>query len=372
MFSALSGIKVLDLSQYVPGPYATLMLADCGADVLKVEPPGGDPMRGFAPLDKDGVSRIYKAFNRNKKTITLNLKTDRGKAAFEGLLERADILLESFRPEVMARLGFSRARIAELNPRLLHCALTGYGQEGPLKDASGHDVNYMALMGGLAASGTGQRPVPAFPLVADHASAMHTVIALLAALLDRAKTGKGTFLDVSIAESVLPWQRMALAITEDAGEDIARTAHLLNGGAACYQVYETKDHAFVTLGALEEKFWKNFCEAVGRPDWTARQFEPTPQRALIGALQETFASATLAEWEERLRSVDCCFQTVTPLSALADHPQLRARGFLQAARQDGMAFTEILFPARANDAGPDARREWREVDVEAALDAWRP
>lgn len=371
LFGALSGIRVLDLSQYVPGPYATLMLADFGADVLKIESPGGDPMRGFAPLDEDGVSLIYKAFNRSKKTVTLDLKSDQGKAAFEKLVARADILLESFRPDVMARLGFSRARIAEMNPRLLHCALTGYGQEGPMKDTPGHDLSYMALMGGFASSGTQATPVPIFPPVADHASAMHAVIVLLAALLDRAKTGKGCFLDVSIAESVLPWQRMALAITEATGEDVARAGYLLNGGAACYQVYETKDHAFVTLAAMEEKFWKNFCEAVERPDWIARQFEPTPQRTLIEALREAFASATLAEWEERLRLADCCFQAVTPLSALARHPQLRARGFLQEAEQDGRAFTEILSPVLADDRGPEARTAWQETDVEAALRVWK-
>ncbi len=372
LFSALSGIRVLDLAQYIPGPYATLMLADFGADVLKLEPPEGDPMRRMAPLDKDGISLTYKAFNRNKRSVALDLKTDIGKRSFEGLLEGADVLLESFRPDVMARLGFSRERIAAINPRLIHCALTGYGQAGPLGHASGHDVNYMALMGGLDASGVEARPVLAFPPVADHASAMHTAITLLAALIAREKTGFGAFLDVSIAEAVLPWQRMVFAAMEAAGEDVRRTGHLLNGGAACYQVYETKDKGFVTLGALEEKFWRNFCEAIERPDWTARQFEPMPQTSLIVALREKFASATLAEWEALLSKCDCCFQVVTPASALPAHPQLRARGFLKEAQQDGRAFTEILFPARVDDKPPDVRREWREVNAEEALHGWKP
>jgi len=370
LFRALSGIRVLDLAQYIPGPYATLMLADFGADVLKVEPPGSDPMRAMAPLDKDGISLIYKAFNRNKRSVALDLKTDTGKQAFEKMLRGADVLVESFRPDVMARLGFSRARIAAINPRLIHCALTGYGQAGPLKDTSGHDVNYMALAGGLDASGLEARPIPAFPPVADHASAMHTAIALLAALIAREKTGRGAFLDVSIAESVLPWQRMVLAASEAAGKDVRRLGHLLNGGAACYQVYETKDGGFVTLGALEEKFWRNFCEAVDKPDWTARQFEPMPQTDLIAALREKFASATLAEWVALLSKVDCCFQEVIPASALSAHPQLRGRGFLKEAQQDGRAFTEILFPARVDDAPPDVRREWRQVDAEEALHGW--
>ena len=372
LFSALSGIRVLDLAQYIPGPYATLMLADFGADVLKLEPPEGDPMRRMAPLDRDGISLTYKAFNRNKRSVALDLKTDIGKRSFEGLLEGADVLLESFRPDVMARLGFSLERIAAINPRLIHCALTGYGQAGPLGHASGHDVNYMALMGGLEASGVEARPVLAFPPVADHASAMHTAITLLAALIAREKTGCGAFLDVSIAETVLPWQRMVFAAMEAAGEDVRRTGHLLNGGAACYQVYETKDKSFVTLGALEEKFWRNFCEAIERPDWTALQFEPMPQTSLIVALREKFASATLAEWEALLSKCDCCFQVVTPASALPAHPQLRARGFLKEAQQDGRAFTEILFPARVDDKPPDVRREWREVNAEEALHGWKP
>ena len=228
----------------------------------------------------------------------------------------------------------------------------------------------MALMGGLHASGLKVRPIPAFPPVADHASAMHTTITLLAAILAREKTGRGAFLDVSIAESVLPWQRMALAASGAAGEDIRRLGHLLNGGAACYQVYETKDKGFITLGALEEKFWRNFCEAVDRPDWAARQFESMPQEGLIEELRERFASTTLAKWIALLSKVDCCFQEMTPTSELSAHPQIHARGFLKEAQQDGRTFTEILFPARVDDALPDVRREWREVDAEEALHEW--
>ena len=211
LFNALAGTRVLDLSQYLPGPLATLALADFGADVLKIEPPAGDPMRKLPPLGQDGISRIYKACNRNKTTLLLDLKSEAGKARFERLLKQADVLLESFRPDVMTRLGFPHARINAINPRLIHCALTGYGQNGPLASAAGHDLNYMALAGGLSASGNRESPAISFPPVADHAAGLNAAMAILAALLGRITSGCGGFLDISIAESVLPWQRLSLA-----------------------------------------------------------------------------------------------------------------------------------------------------------------
>jgi len=368
--SALAGIRVLDLSQYLPGPLATLTLADFGADVLKIEPPAGDPMRSMPPIGKDGISRIYKACNRNKKTLRLDLKSDDGKRRFERLLKRADVLLESFRPDVLTRLGFPRTRIEGLNPGLVHCALTGYGQDGPLAAAAGHDLNYMALAGGLGVSGTAKRPVMTFPPVADHAASLNAALAVLAALFARAKTGRGAFLDVSIAEAVLPWQRLALAAAESSGADIPREGHELNGGAAYYQIYETKDGEFATLGCIEEKFWKNFCAAANQPDWVSRHADPLPQTQLIGALRALFASATLAEWQAALGGADCCFQAVTAIPALATQPQLQHRGFLQMGKQDGDKLLEILFPVRADGTPPRTRRAWQETDLEAALRNW--
>ena len=370
LFNALAGTRVLDLSQYLPGPLATLALADFGADVLKIEPPLGDPMRNMPPLGADGISRLYKACNRNKRTLCLDLKSTAGKASFERLLKRADVLLESFRPGVLARLGFSREDICALNPRLIHCALSGYGQDGPLATTAGHDLNYMALAGGLATSGNVEKPVIAFPPVADHAAALNAAMAVLAALLGRSNSGCGVFLDISIAESVLPWQRLSLATAEADGVNLSRAGHELNGGAAYYQIYETKDGAGIALGCIEEKFWKAFCDAVGQPDWIPRQGEPIPQTDLIAALREKFAAATLAEWESMLDGVDCCFQAIVDPMDLAAQPHLHSRGFLQPAQQDGEAFTEILFPAKANDAAPAIRREWQETDVGTALDAW--
>src|SRR5271154_1260330 len=187
----LAGIRVLDVSQFIPGPQAALHLADLGAEVVKVEPPGGEPMRVLGPMDPDGVSAFYKLMNRGKTVIELDLKSRDGKAAFADLVAAADVLVESYRPGVLDRLGFDRAALERLNPRLVHVALTGFGQTGPYRLRAGHDINYMALAGGLAASGPAERPAFAYPPTADHASALQAALTAVAALLGRARTGRG-------------------------------------------------------------------------------------------------------------------------------------------------------------------------------------
>src|SRR5262249_50793663 len=181
----LHGVRALDVSQFIPGPQAALHLADLGADVVKVEPPGGEPMRGFPPLDPDGISAPYKLMNCGKTVVDLDLKSETGKDAFADLIRAADVLVESYRPGVLDRLGFGRAELERLNAGLVHVALTGFGQTGPYRARAGHDINYMALAGGLAASGTAEHPVAAYPPTADHAGALHAALAAGAAPLRR-------------------------------------------------------------------------------------------------------------------------------------------------------------------------------------------
>lgn len=326
----LAGVRVLDLSQYVPGPYAARLLAECGAEVVKIEPPDGDPARGLQPLDVDGVSPLWKAMNAGKTIVTLDLKSATGAGSFADLIRSADVLIESYRPGVLDRLGFSRERLAGLNARLIHAALSGYGQTGPWRLRTGHDVNYMASAGALALSGTTDRPVMAFPPTADFASAIQTAMAVCAALVRRARTGEGGFLDLSLTETVLAWQFpwLAMALKPDAPG--GRGTMMLNGGAAYYNIYRTQDACFVTLGAIEPKFWANFCTAVERTDWIARQTETLPQRALIEEVAALFAARGAAQWEALLGPVDCCFAIVLEAHEVAGHPQIAARG--QAAR----------------------------------------
>ncbi len=237
----LQGVKVLDLSQYLPGPYATRLLADLGADVVKVEPPGGDPMRSFIFLDDDGLSPLYKQINAGKTVLQLDLKSDCGRASFTELVKAADVLLESYRPGVMERLGFGPGQLRALNPRLVHCAISGFGQEGPASQRAGHDLTYMALSGMLHHTGTTEIPVIPFPPVSDYASGQHAAGMILAALLRREKGGEGCFIDTSLFETVLSWQSFGQAAAGRA-DSVMKPGHgLITGGVACYQIYRTAD-----------------------------------------------------------------------------------------------------------------------------------
>jgi crotonobetainyl-CoA:carnitine CoA-transferase CaiB-like acyl-CoA transferase len=368
----LAGTRVLDLSQYIPGPYAGLMLADLGAEVIKVEPPGGDPARTLGPRDGDGISPFWKLMNGGKTIVELDLKSGAGAAAFAELLRAADVLLESYRPGVLDRLGFTRARLIELNPRLVHAALSGYGQTGPWRLRTGHDLNYMALAGGLAVSGAAGhdaalRPANAAPPTADFASGLQAALTICAALIGRGRTGKGAYLDLSLAETVLAWQSHTLTAALRPGFEPALAANLLNGGAACYQIYRAADDRFVTLAAIEEKFWRNFCAAVGRPEWSGRQWEAMPQQALIRELAALFAGRPAAAWEETLGRVECCFGLVVDPKDVPAHPQIAARAMLS---RDGDTI-EALFPAYVDDRPPDKRTPPRLGKVDAVLDRWR-
>lgn len=318
----LRNIRVLDLSQYIPGPFATRQLADLGADVIKVEPPQGDPMRffGYDPADSEAVSPVYQHLNRGKRVLKIDLKVAEGKAALEGLLADADVLLESFRPGVLARLGFDRDRLKTLNPGLVHCALSGFGQTGVYRDRGGHDLTYCAVAGAL--SSTDERHVPAitFPPLADHTGAMQAVNCILAALLSKASgaSSHGAFLDISLCESALSWQYLQLLAAGD-------MEPLLTGGSASYNVYTTADQRFVVFAGLESKFWQAFCNAVGRPDWLARQHEPLPQTSLLAEVKALFTEKELAYWLDLLSDVDCCFEPVPLLAEVAQHPQLLQR-----------------------------------------------
>ena len=365
----LTGIRVLDLSQYLPGPYAGQILADLGAEVVKVEPPAGDPMRQVPPLDGDGLSAFYRLVNAGKTVVRIDLKDDAGKAAFLRLVDRADALIESFRPGALARLGLDAEALRARNPRLVHCALSGYGQSGPDALKAGHDINYMAMAGGLASSGSAARPIGAHPPTADFASGMQAALTILAALLGRERSGRGAAIDTSISETVLAWQSLALTAAGRPGAEAERGAGRLSGGAACYRIYETADRRFITLGALEAKFWANFCRALGRDDWIARQDETLPQTALIAEIAATIIARPLATWEALLAGVDCCYQAVLEPAEVPEDPHIRARGLLRA-HSGPEPRVEVAFPAIFDGAPPVARAPLQERAAAELLAAW--
>ena len=353
----LQGYRVLDLSQYIPGPYATRQLADLGADIIKIEPPGGDPMRHFMYSDSGAVSPFYRHLNRGKRVLRLDLKSDTGASVFRSLLEGADVLLESFRPGVLERLGFGREQLVQINERLVHCTLSGFGQTGPYRLRAGHDLTYCAVSGSLTPSHGSDKPAITFPPLADHAGAMQAVNAILAALLGRERTSKGAFLDISLCESALSWQYLGL---QDGPPGQARL--ILTGGAAYYNIYLTADRRFVSLAPLEPKFWHAFCGAVEHPDWVARQSEPLPQEALTGQLQEMFASRPLEYWQDKLKDVDCCFEPIPPMEGVEQHPQIQSRRTLHGDEPSYPAWIDgspVPFGSEMEEVTDDGQVNWR-------------
>ena len=325
----LKDYRILDLSQYIPGPFATRQLADLGADVIKVEPPFGDPMRHFMSdsTNESGYSSIYQHLNRGKRIVKIDLKQHSGKETLRKLIKNADVLLESFRPGVMAKLGFDRETLNTLNSKLIHCALSGFGQNGPYEQKAGHDLTYCAVSGALSNSGTDERPVMSFPPVADHAGAMQACNTILAALLSRTHTNQGAYLDISLYESALAWQYLNFHenVQEKKPE---REAQLLNGGAACYNIYQTSDERFIALAPLEVKFWVAFCEAVSKPEWFSRQSDTLPQASLIQEVSDLFTAKPLAHWNALFKDVDCCYEPILLADEVAKHPQVIARDAL--------------------------------------------
>lgn len=368
----LNGIRVLDLSQFLPGPFATQMLSDMGADVVKIEPPKGDPMRGLDPVTNARTDSPYHALvNAGKRVTYIDLKSDAGKAAFASLIRKADVLMESYRPGVMARLGFGFEALRALNSRLVHCALSGYGQNGPMRLVGGHDINYVAAAGQLGLTGPGSKPHMAYPMVADYAGAMQSVTAILGALVGRGRTGQGAYLDVAMTDSVLAWQSQALTALAR-GDAPGRDASLLTGGAAFYGVYETSEGQFVSLGAIETVFWENFCNAVGRPELVARQNEPLPQSDLIAEVAAIFKTRTRADWDAHLADVDCCYHPVLDINEVADHAQNTARGLVQpqAGLEDENGIS-VLLPFWVNETPPTKRPAVREVAADDIVNEWR-
>ena len=365
----LAGINVLDLSQYLPGPFAGQILADLGAEVVKVEPPAGDPMRGFMFVDEDGISPFYKQVNAGKSIIRLDLKTATDRSVFERLVRQADVLLESFRPGVMERLGFSRERLVDCNSSLVHCALSGFGQTGPHRLRGGHDLTYVALTGGLSATGTEAEPVITFPPLADHAGAQQAVIAILGALVRRSVSGKGSFIDVSLFETALAWQSVGLTVAARIPSQIERGHGLLTGGAAYYHIYRTSDDRFMAFAPIEAKFWSAFCEAVGHPEWALRHQEPMPQKALIADLQDLFGSRTFKEWSALAERVDCCLEPVLEHREVKDHPHVRERGLVHISTGADRA-AEVLYPAWIDGRPPAARPPLMELAAEQVLVSW--
>jgi crotonobetainyl-CoA:carnitine CoA-transferase CaiB-like acyl-CoA transferase len=335
----LQGLRVLDLSRLLPGPFCSLLLADFGADVVKVEDTGlGDYVRWaepkFAGVEGTAAAAFFLALNRNKRSIRIDLKSDAGRDVLLRLVRDADVLLESFRPGVLDRLGVGYERLREENPGLVYCAISGYGQDGPYRDRSGHDMNYLGLAGVLGLSGErGGPPVQAAGQIADlGGGAQMAAFAILAALRERDRSGEGQLVDVSMTDGALSW--MAMNAARAFAGDVPRRGDLeLAGRIICYRPYAAAD-GWVTLGALEPKFWQAWCRGVGREDLIERQFDPpgSPAHADVEAI---FAARTRAEWQAFAGEHDCCLEPVLELDEVLDSELVRAREMVVELDQPG-------------------------------------
>ena len=328
----LSGVRVLDLSRLAPGPYATRLLAEMGADVLKVEPPnGGDYMRWIPPLTGEPPQgATFHELNAGKRSVVLNLKDPEHVQVCEELAMKADILVDGFRPGVMAKLGLDPAELMQKNPRLIYCAITGFGLTGPDANRPGHDINYVARAGVLATNGNEAMPHTIGVQVADFGGAMVAVAGITAALFQREKTQKGSVVDVSLTESAMAFN----AINQGAvhgGHEYQRGHELLDGSRPCYRVYECKE-GFLAVGAIEPKFWGPFLQIIGHPELLDCGFDTgKPGLEAIEKIQTKLLTKTRDEWMELFGSVDCCVEPVLELHEVDQDPQHVARGLLSEA-----------------------------------------
>lgn len=332
-YDLLQGLKVLDLTRLLPGPFCSMMLADYGADVLKVEAPGeGDYLRSWEPL-VDGTSAFFIAVNRNKRSLTLNLKKSAGKDLFQKLVREHDVVLESYRPGVMERLGCGYKDLSALKPNLIYCAISGYGQAGPQALKAGHDLNYMAETGVL--NTTASRDIPALSgiQVADVAGgALYAVSAVLAAYIKVLKGGKGSFLDISMTDGLVSMLPLLSAYHYTSGMEPEPDTTIFNGQLACYHIYRTKDQREIALGALEKKFWDNFCLVIERQDLIEGDHQQIERQGYLKAeLAQIFAGRDAAAWELLLDGRDTCCEILKTMAEVQRAPHFRERKMFYTA-----------------------------------------
>lgn len=337
----LDGIRVVDFTRLLPGPYATLRLADLGAEVIQVESaPEGDPARSMGE-QVDGIGAVFQANHRAKQSVFLNLKLASDRQQAVDLALSADLVLEGFRPGVAERLGIGYQDLCKHKPDLVYCSLTGYGQTGPYQDHAGHDLNFLAQSGVLSLfRDNAGRPIQPLIQLADLVGGMVASETLLAALIRRGMTGEGAYLDVSITDALLgllpthAFYQQALQM-ETGPEQ-------LSGALICYHLYPTADGRTVTLAALEEKFWENFCEGVGRPEWRSAQYSAaTDANPVYVQMKALFATRTMQEWDHFACAVDCCMRPVLRVSEAVSSDYAQARGVAVSDGRNGSNRVEI-------------------------------
>lgn len=349
MYKPLAGYKVLDCSRLLPYQYCTLLLGDLGAEVLKVEEPGRGDYGRWVDMNNPGKERVVFAMaNRNKKSLTLNLKEEAGKRVFKKLAATYDVLFESFRPGVMDKLGLGYQVIKEINQKIIYCSGTGYGQTGPYRLKAGHDINYISVAGILGITGmhTGQPVIPGIPIADMAGGGVFPAFVIVAALIGREKTGVGMYIDVAMTDvaTSLNLTNIAAALSKSTGGELRR--YNLRGKSICYNTYKTKDDKFVSIGNLESKFWVNFCHAIERDDLIENHYSPLQEgEQTTEALKAIFLSKTQGEWIEILKEADNCFAPVlTPAETLENQHLIARKMITKMPDGKGKETVQIAFP----------------------------
>lgn len=355
----LQGIRILDLSRLLPGPLATQLMADLGAEVIKIEDPKAPDYTRFFPPLKGSLSLNYLSINRSKLSITLDLKSDEGKRKFFELVKTADIVVDSFRPGVLQKMGIEYDNAKQHNGKIIYVAITGYGYNGAYKNLAGHDMNYLGYSGILGLTGDKEKPIIPACQIADVAGGSYpAVVACLAALWARERTGKGQFVDVAMTDCVMPLLSMQLGEFLNTGFKQKREEPMLSGGMANYNLYKCKDEKWIALGSLEPKFWQGVCAMLGKLDWMPRMM-PVPEMvtALKKDLQEIFLTKTRDEWVELAKPLDICLSPILELDEVEKDEHLNQRDmFVEVEHTDYGTFKGINQPFKFSET--PAKPSW--------------
>lgn len=345
---ALEGIKILDLSRLFPGPYCSMILADLGTDILRIED------RRFAG-EGPGMPTVM----RNKRHMTLNLKHPQAKDIFYRLAREGDVILEGFRPGVTARLGIDYESIKKINEKMIYCSVTGYGQDGPYRNMVGHDVNYLSFGGVLGLNGEagGDPVIPPIQVADMAAGGMNAALGIMAALIARQRTGRGQYIDISMLDGIVAMLPFPASLLWGLGRSPRRGDTLLSGRYPCYSVYETREGGFISIGALEPRFWEALCRKLGREDFIPSQYDEEEKREeIFSFLRATFKTKTREEWMEELKDVDVCLGKVLSLEETLGDPQVVSRGMVTDFADPRKGKMRLLSsPLKLSDTPPDIR-----------------
>ena len=345
---ALDGITVIDLSRLLPGPYCSMILADHGARVIAIE-----SRQFFA----DGL--FLNTVNRNKEHMTLDLKPDKGKEIFFRLIEKADVMMEGFRPGVVDRLGVDYETVRGVNPKIIYCSITGYGQDGPFRNRVGHDANYLSYAGVLNLIGEPDRPpsIPGIQIADIAAGGMNAAIGILLALFAREKTGGGQYIDISMTDGMVGFLPAVLNFQQLTGQDPRRSDTVLSHRYACYNTYETADGRFLSIGAVENRFWKRLCDHLDVPQYSTLQYDDSRRKEILDFMRTTFRKKTLDEWDAELADLEICWGRVQTFSEVLDDPLFREREmFLELQGNAGEKQAAIGVPVKLSDTPGSVRK----------------